>query len=115
MRNRVISRCFGDGQAREYGVFFDEVYFMAKSIYVGNLPWSATEEQVQSLFADYGPVVSVKLVSDRETGRARGFGFVEMEEPGASAAIEALDNANFGGRTLRVNEAKPRAPRPPRY
>ena len=51
---------------------------MAKSIYVGNLPWSATEEQVQSLFADYGPVVSVKLVSDRETGRARGFGFVEM-------------------------------------
>ena len=61
---------------------------MAKSIYVGNLPWSATEEQVQSLFADYGPVVSVKLVSDRETGRARGFGFVEMEEPGASAAIE---------------------------
>lgn len=87
---------------------------MAKSIYVGNLPWSATEEQVQSLFADYGPVVSVKLVSDRETGRARGFGFVEMEEPGASAAIEALDNANFGGRTLRVNEAKPRAPRPPR-
>ena len=64
---------------------------MAKSIYVGNLPWSATEEQVQSLFADYGPVVSVKLVSDRETGRARGFGFVEMEEPGASAAIEALD------------------------
>ena len=88
---------------------------MAKSIYVGNLPWSATEEQVQSLFADYGPVVSVKLVSDRETGRARGFGFVEMEEPGASAANEALDNANFGGRTLRVNEAKPRAPRPPRY
>ena len=86
---------------------------MAKSIYVGNLPWSATEEPVQSLFADYGPVVSVKLVSDRETGRARGFGFVEMEEPGASAAIEALDNANFGGRTLRVNEAKPRAPRPP--
>ena len=78
---------------------------MAKSIYVGNLPWSATEEQVQSLFADYGPVVSVKLVSDRETGRARGFGFVEMEEPGASAAIEALDNANFGGRTLRVNQA----------
>ena len=88
---------------------------MAKSIYVGNLPWSATEEQVQSLFADYGPVVSVKLVSDRETGRARGFGFVEMEEPGASAAIEALATANFGGRTLRVNEAKLRAPRPPRY
>ena len=88
---------------------------MAKSIYVGNLPWSATEEQVQSLFADYGPVVSVKLVSDRETGRARGFGFVGMEVFGVSAASEALDHSNFGGRTLRVNEAKPRAPRPPRY
>ena len=85
---------------------------MAKSIYVGNLPWSATEEQVQNLFSEYGSVLSVKLVNDRETGRARGFGFVEMEDPAATAAIEALDNTNFGGRTLRVNEAKPRAPRP---
>ena len=89
-----------------------EVFLLAKSIYVGNLPWSATEEQVQNLFAAYGNVLSVKLVSDRETGRARGFGFVEMEDPAAAAAIEALDNTNFGGRTLRVNEAKPRAPRP---
>ena len=88
---------------------------MAKSIYVGNLPWAATEDQIQNLFSEYGTVASVKLVSDRETGRARGFGFVEMEEPGASAAIEALDGSNFGGRTLRVNEAKPRAPRPPRF
>lgn len=87
---------------------------MPKSIYVGNLPWSATEEQVQSLFADYGPVETVKLVSDRETGRARGFGFVEMDEPGATSAIEALDGSNFGGRTLRVNEAKPRPARPTR-
>ncbi|MCR5563944.1 MAG: RNA-binding protein [Desulfovibrio sp.] len=85
---------------------------MSKSIYVGNLPWSATEEQVQELFAQYGNVLSVKLISDRETGRARGFGFVEMEDNEAAAAIEALDNNNFGGRTLRVNEAKPRAPRP---
>ncbi len=81
---------------------------MSKSIYVGNLPWSATEEQVQDLFAEYGNV-------DRETGRARGFGFVEMEDGEADAAIEALDNFSFGGRTLRVNEAKPRAPRQPRY
>ena len=88
---------------------------MSKSIYVGNLPWSATEEQVQDLFAEYGNVLSVKLVSDRETGRARGFGFVEMEDGDADAAIEAQDNVSFGGRTLRVNEAKPRAPRPPRY
>ena len=85
---------------------------MSKSIYVGNLPWSATEEQVQALFAQYGNVLSVKLISDRETGRARGFGFVEMEDNEAAAAIEALDNNNFGGRSLRVNEAKPRAPRP---
>ena len=88
---------------------------MAKSIYVGNLPWSSTEEQVRDLFAEYGNVHSVKLVNDRETGRARGFGFVEMDDAVAEAAIEALDNQNFGGRTLRVNEAKPRAPRPPRY
>lgn len=88
---------------------------MAKSIYVGNLPWSATEEQVQDLFSPFGPVHSVKLVSDRDTGRARGFGFVEMDDAEAVAAIEALDNASFGGRTLRVNEARPRAPRPPRY
>ena len=88
---------------------------MSKSIYVGNLPWSANEEQVQDLFAEYGNVLSVKLVSDRDTGRARGFGFVEMEDGEADSAIEALDNFSFGGRTLRVNEAKPRAPRQPRY
>lgn len=88
---------------------------MSKSIYVGNLPWSANEEQVQDLFAEYGKVLSVKLVSDRDTGRARGFGFVEMEDADCAAAVEALDNASFGGRTLRVNEAKPRAPRQPRY
>ena len=88
---------------------------MSKSIYVGNLPWDATEVQIQDLFAEYGKVISVNLVSDRETGRARGFGFVEMEDADAPAAIEALDNYSLGGRTLRVNEAKPREPRPRRY
>lgn len=88
---------------------------MSKSIYVGNLPWAATEDQVRDLFAEYGNVISVKLVNDRETGRARGFGFVEMEDADADNAIESLDNFNFGGRTLRVNEAKPRAPRQPRF
>lgn len=88
---------------------------MSKSIYVGNLPWSATEEEVRDLFSDYGNVISVKLVSDRETGRARGFGFVEMEDADAEKAIEALDNTSLKGRTLRVNEAKPRAPRQPRF
>lgn len=88
---------------------------MTKSIYVGNLPWSATEEEVQELFSPHGTVLSVKLVSDRETGRARGFGFVEMEDDGVAAAVEALDNSSYGGRTLRVNEARPKAPRPERY
>lgn len=88
---------------------------MSKSIYVGNLPWSATEEQVRDLFAAHGTVLSVKLISDRETGRARGFGFVEMEDADVAAAVEALNESSFGGRTLRVNEAKPRAPRQPRY
>lgn len=84
---------------------------MSKSLYVGNLPWSATKEEVQSLFEAHGSVLSVKLISDRETGRARGFGFVEMEDPDAATAVQALDGTNFGGRTLRVNEAQPRAPR----
>ncbi|MDR3074088.1 MAG: RNA-binding protein [Deltaproteobacteria bacterium] len=88
---------------------------MSKSLYVGNLPWSATEEDVRGLFAPHGTVLSVKLVTDRETGRARGFGFVEMEDDGASAAVEALDNSSYGGRTLRVNEARPKAPRQPRF
>lgn len=88
---------------------------MSKSLYVGNLPWSATEEEVRNLFANHGSVNSVKLVSDRETGRARGFGFVEMEDADAAGAVEALDGMSFGGRTLRVNEAQPRAPRQSRY
>ncbi len=88
---------------------------MPKSIYVGNLPWSATEEEVQTLFASHGTVHSVKLISDRETGRARGFGFVEMDDADAANAVQALDGTNFGGRTLRVNEAQPKAPRQPRY
>ena len=90
-------------------------FCMPKSLYVGNLPWSATEEDVRGLFAAHGEVLSVKLVADRETGRARGFGFVEMEDDGVAAAVEALDNSAYGGRTLRVNEARPKAPRPPKY
>ncbi|MDR1125340.1 MAG: RNA-binding protein [Deltaproteobacteria bacterium] len=84
---------------------------MSKSLYVGNLPWSATEEELQNLFSSHGNVLSVKLISDRETGRARGFAFVEMDDADALTAAQALDGASFGGRTLRVNEAQPRAPR----
>lgn len=85
---------------------------MSKNIYVGNLPWSATEQDVRAAFEAYGEVSSVKLIEDRETGRPRGFGFVEMEDNGALEAIEALDGTDFGGRNLKVNEAKPRVERP---
>lgn len=78
-----------------------------KKIYVGNLPFSASEQQVQDLFAQYGEVSSVNLITDRETGRPRGFGFVEMES-GADEAIQALNNTSMDGRNLTVNEARPR-------
>ena len=88
---------------------------MAKSLYVGNLPFSATEDEIRALFEQYGNVERVNLITDRETGRPRGFGFVEMDGADASEAISALDGAQFGGRTLKVNEAKPREPRPNRW
>lgn len=83
-----------------------------KSIYVGNIPFSASEDDLRDLFAQHGDVLSVKFIMDRESGRFRGFGFVEMEDADALAAIEALDGNDMGGRNLKVNEAKPRAPRP---
>lgn len=86
-----------------------------KSIYVGNLPFSASEEEVRNLFAAYGEVLSVKFINDRETGRFRGFGFVEMEDGDATEALEALKDAQLGGRPLRINEALPRPERRPRY
>jgi RNA recognition motif-containing protein len=81
---------------------------METNIYVGNLPFSASEDQVRQMFETYGQVVSVKLINDRETGRPRGFGFVEMDPDGAKQAIEALNGADCGGRTMKVNEARPR-------
>ena len=83
-------------------------------IYVGNLPFSATEAQVRDLFAQHGAVENVALPADRETGRPRGFGFVEMPQAEAAKAIEALNGFTMGGRQLRVNEAqdRPRGPRP---
>ena len=85
---------------------------MLTNIYVGNLPFSASEEQIRQMFETYGQVSTVKLINDRETGRPRGFGFVEMEEDGAKQAITALNGADFGGRTMKVNEARPRERRP---
>ncbi len=86
---------------------------MAKRIYVGNLPFSATEQEIRELFEQYGDVTTVNLITDRETGRPRGFGFVEMEG-GADEAIQALDQMELGGRNLNVNEARPRQERPQR-
>ena len=79
-----------------------------KKLYVGNLPFSATEADLNTLFSQYGEVSSVAVVTDRETGRPRGFGFVEMDAAGATKAIGALNNKDFNGRNLTVNEARPR-------
>jgi RNA recognition motif-containing protein len=87
---------------------------MAKKLYVGNLPYSATEDELRELFAQHGTVHSVSVISDRETGQPRGFAFVEMDDEGGTAAIAALEQSEFGGRRLRVNEARPREERGPR-
>ncbi len=84
---------------------------MSKKLYVGNLPFDANADELREMFTAYGRVLSATLVTDRETGQPRGFGFVEMND-GADEAIQALHLAQFGGRTLTVNEAKPREDRP---
>jgi len=82
-----------------------------KKIYVGNLPFSATEDGVNQLFSQHGTVHSVALINDRETGRPRGFGFVEMDDNEATAAISALNGHEMDGRALNVNEARDRPKR----
>src|SRR3954470_24307723 len=84
---------------------------MSKNIFVGNLPFSATSDELREAFSAYGTVTRAQVVNDRETGRSRGFGFVEMSE-GGDQAIAALSGAQYQGRTLTVNEAKPREARP---
>jgi RNA recognition motif-containing protein len=80
---------------------------MGKKLYVGNLPFSATEEELRELFGRHGSVDSVDVITDRETGRPRGFAFVEMSEPSAASdAIKALDGTQLGGRALKVSEAQ---------
>ncbi len=76
-----------------------------KKLYVGNLAWGVTDDDLQGLFSEYGSVASAVVITDRETGRSRGFGFVELED-GADNAIEALNGHDFQGRPLRVNEAQ---------
>ncbi len=79
-----------------------------KKIYVGNLPFSATDDELRELFAAHGTVESVAVITDRHTGQARGFGFVEMAQADADKAIQALNGTKMGDRDLNVNEAKPR-------
>lgn len=84
---------------------------MSKKLYVGNLSFDATEEQIRDLFTEHGTVESIAMINDRDTGRFRGFCFVELESSAANAAIKALDGQTVDGRELRVNEAKPREER----
>ena len=85
---------------------------MGSKIYVGGLPYSASDSEVEALFAEHGTVESARVITDKFTGQSRGFGFVEMAtQDEAQAAINALHSTEMGGRTLTVNEAKPMAPR----
>lgn len=88
---------------------------MATKLFVGSLPYSTTDEELQELFANVGTVVSAKVIFDRETNRSKGFGFVEMSsDDEAKAAIDKLNGTDFGGRSLIVNEARPQEKREPR-
>jgi RNA recognition motif-containing protein len=85
---------------------------MASKLFVGSLPFKMTEDELQGLFAEYGNVVSAKIIIDRELGRSRGFGFVEFEsDDEAKAAIDGLNGKDVDGRALVVSEARPQAPR----
>ncbi len=79
-----------------------------KKLYIGNLPFTATEDELRQLFGQHGTVHSVALINDRETGRPRGFGFVEVDDDAVQTMIQALDGKDMGGRALRVNEAQDR-------
>ena len=84
-------------------------------IYVGNLPWQSSEQELADSFGEFGTVEKATIITDRDSGRSKGFGFVTMNDSGeANAAIEGLNGADFGGRALKVNEARPREERPPR-
>jgi cold-inducible RNA-binding protein len=95
-----VARCFFN--------FFRGIFLMSTKLFAGNLPWAVTDEVLKTAFESYGPVVSAKVVTDRQTGKSRGFGFVEMQnEAEADAAIKALNGSVLAGRNIIVNEAKP--------
>lgn len=82
------------------------------NIYVGNLPYSATEEQLKTMFGEHGDVVSASIIKDRDSGRSKGFGFVEMaDDSAAEAAIQALNETDMDGRNIKVNQARPKEKR----
>ncbi len=88
---------------------------MATKLFVGSLPYSMTDDDLKALFADFGTVLSAKVIIDRDMNRSKGFGFVELEDDDAAKkAIDALNNSEVGGRTIVVNEARPQESRPPR-
>ncbi|HHV54392.1 MAG TPA: RNA-binding protein [Firmicutes bacterium] len=84
---------------------------MAKTLYVGNLPWSTTEEELTAAFSQVAPVLSSRIITDKFTGRSRGFGFVEVNDEDVGKVITALNGSELGGRTIVVNEARPRPER----
>jgi RNA recognition motif-containing protein len=101
----TLEPCHGYAPSMETGHRKESV--LSKKLYVGNLPFSATEDELRSLFERHGSIASVNVITDRETGRARGFAFVEMDEASAADdAMRALDGSDMGGRSLRVNEAE---------
>lgn len=81
---------------------------MAKTLYVGNLPWSTNDTALADAFRPHGAVISSRIITDKETGRSRGFGFVEVEDADADKMVAAMNGTEFGGRQIVVNEAKPR-------
>lgn len=81
---------------------------MVKTLYVGNLPWATTEDELAKAFAPYVQVRGCRIISDRETGRSRGFGFVEVDDADVQKAVEAMNGQTIGGREILVNEARPR-------
>jgi len=87
---------------------------MAKKLYVGNLAWSTNDDSLRNAFSQAGTVVSATVMTDRMTGKSRGFGFVEMEDADAAKAVEMLNDKDLDGRRIRVNEARPLTERPPR-
>ncbi len=81
---------------------------MSTTLYVGNLPWGTTDDSLAEAFRPHGSVISSRIITDKETGRSRGFGFVEVEDADAPNMVSAMNQTEFGGRTIVVNEAKPR-------